>query len=73
MQRLVSSAGFAVVCALGASVVMSAPAAAQYGPDTCRQGFVWRDSYPGDHVCVPVETRERAARDNVRAPYRFAY
>ena len=23
-----------------------------YGPDTCKQGYVWRDAIPGDHVCV---------------------
>jgi len=63
----------AAVIALSAPTLAPTPAAAQYGPDTCRQGFVWRESFPGDHVCVPPETRERAAHDNYRADYRRAY
>jgi hypothetical protein len=31
------------------------------GPDTCQQGFVWREARPGDHVCVTPETRSQAA------------
>jgi hypothetical protein len=40
---------------------------AQYGPDTCRQGHVWRDAFPGDHVCVIPETRTQSAYDNSQA------
>ena len=25
--------------------------------DVCRQGYVWREAYPGDHVCVTPATR----------------
>src|SRR5262245_50618197 len=39
----------------------------QYGPDTCRQGYVWREAFPGDHVCVTPETRARTAEDNSQA------
>jgi len=35
-----------------------------YGPDTCVDGFVWRDIYPGDHVCVTVQSRAKAAHEN---------
>jgi hypothetical protein len=38
--------------------------------DTCLQGFVWRDAFPNDHVCVTLDTRERAARDNSQAAAR---
>src|SRR5262245_20188723 len=38
--------------------------------DTCRQGYVWREALPGDHVCVTPETREQAARDNEQAARR---
>ncbi len=44
-----------------------------YGNGRCVNGYVWRESFPGDHVCVPPETRERAAHDNGRADYRRAY
>lgn len=43
-----------------------------YGPDTCKQGFVWRDAYQGDRVCVPPATRDQAHRDNDLAAYRRA-
>ena len=35
-----------------------------YGPDTCIQGYVWREAVSGDHVCVTPETRDQAAEDN---------
>lgn len=34
------------------------------GPDTCLQGFVWRDAFRGDHVCVTPDVRNQAAADN---------
>jgi len=41
-----------------------------YGPDTCAQGYVWRDAFPGDHVCVTTGSRDQAASDNAAAPGR---
>jgi len=38
-----------------------------YGPDTCRQGYVWREATPADHVCVTPATRAQAAQDNREA------
>lgn len=38
-----------------------------YGPDTCKVGWVWRDAFPGDHVCVTGETRARTAAENKAA------
>ncbi|MDZ8188269.1 MAG: hypothetical protein RMX96_25870 [Nostoc sp. ChiSLP02] len=35
-----------------------------YGPDTCRQGYVWREAVPNDHVCVTPKTRSQTAKDN---------
>jgi hypothetical protein len=43
------------------------PAHSQYGPDTCAQGYVWREAYPDDHVCVRPEVRAQAAADNAAA------
>ena len=40
------------------------------GPDTCTQGFVWRDAFPGDHVCVQPQVRDQAAADNQQAANR---
>ena len=38
--------------------------------DICRQGYVWREAFPGDHVCVTPETRAQAAYDNSQADAR---
>jgi hypothetical protein len=56
---------------LVAAVLAAAPADAQpYGPDTCSQGYVWREAFPGDHVCVRPEVRAQAAADNAAGPSR---
>ncbi len=36
-------------------------------PDTCKQGYVWREAIPNDRVCVTPEVRSQAAEDNQRA------
>jgi hypothetical protein len=41
-------------------------------PDTCVRGYVWREAFPGDHVCVTPETREQTQRDNALADRRRA-
>jgi hypothetical protein len=41
-----------------------------HGPDTCKQGFVWREAIQEDHVCVRPETRVQAANDNRNAASR---
>jgi hypothetical protein len=42
----------------------------RYGPDTCKQGFVWREAVPNDHVCVTAQVRAQAAFDNRQASAR---
>jgi len=64
-----------VVRALSVAVLAlmrAVPAAAvcDFGPDTCKQGFVWREAFPGDHVCVSGQTRTEAANDNAQAAQR---
>ncbi|GHO74349.1 hypothetical protein KSD_21200 [Ktedonobacter sp. SOSP1-85] len=41
-----------------------------YGPDTCASGYVWREAFEGDHVCVTPEQRAQAKADNIQAQYR---
>jgi hypothetical protein len=41
-----------------------------YGPDTCKQGFVWREAIQKDHVCVRPDSRNQAANDNRNAASR---
>jgi hypothetical protein len=41
-----------------------------YGPDTCASGYVWRDAFAGDHICVTPASRNQAASDNAAASSR---
>lgn len=63
----------AMVVAAGIGGGLSAPSAANaqdYGPNTCRQGYVWREARAGDVVCVTPQTRTATANDNALAPGR---
>ncbi|MBJ7341886.1 MAG: hypothetical protein JHC64_29620, partial [Mycolicibacterium sp.] len=46
------------------------PNGGTYGPNTCKQGFVWRDAWGGDQVCVVPAVRDQAATDNAAAASR---
>jgi hypothetical protein len=52
-----------------AAVAVALPAPAQadplpYGPDTCIQGYVWREARGGDTVCVTPDVRSTVAQQN---------
>src|SRR4051812_9978134 len=52
------------------ATVLTVPASGDplpYGPDTCIQGFVWRDGRAGDHVCVTPDVRSQTAAQNAAA------
>jgi hypothetical protein len=38
-----------------------------YGPDTCIDGFVWREALATDHVCVSPGARQQARDENTQA------
>lgn len=40
------------------------------GPDACIHGFVWREAFPNDHVCVTGTVRQQALDDNAAASSR---
>ena len=40
------------------------PTPAPLSSDICIQGFVWREAFPGDRVCVMPAIRAQAAEDN---------
>jgi len=44
----------------------------RYGPDTCKNGYVWREAYPGDHTCVTPGQRARTATDNRQSDNRVS-
>src|SRR4051794_8108562 len=48
----------------------TAGATGDYGPDTCLEGYVWREARPTDHVCVRPAVRERTQADNTAAASR---
>jgi hypothetical protein len=50
----------------------SGPTSAElrYGPDTCIDGYVWREAFTDDHVCVTPDVRSQAAYDNSQASAR---
>jgi hypothetical protein len=48
------------------------PAVAAAHPDTCKNGYVWRDARPGDHVCVTPYRRDVTAYENSQAANRIA-
>jgi hypothetical protein len=43
---------------------------ADYGPNTCIEGYVWRGAFSNDYVCLTPEVRDQAAADNRNAPLR---
>ena len=61
------AAGVAATVTVAVPLVMAAPATADplpYGPDTCIQGYVWREARPGDTVCVTPDIRATVAQQN---------
>lgn len=48
----------------------ASPASDPYGPFTCKQGYVWREAYTGDVVCVTPDIRDQSARENQLGPSR---
>jgi hypothetical protein len=50
---------------LATSALAAAPL--PYGPDTCKTGFVFREAYPNDRVCVDPGIRRQVRADNAMA------
>ncbi len=51
-------------------VLRQIPDIAAPHPATCKQGYVWREAYPGDLTCVTPSSRQRAKIDNAYASSR---
>ena len=39
-----------------------------YGANACISGYVWREAFAGDYVCVTSAVRSQVAADNAAAP-----
>jgi hypothetical protein len=72
VTRLAQAGGAAaLVAAFGRSLAREAAAqGCPYGANTCASGYVWREAYAGDVVCVDPSQRDQAASDNANAAYR---
>lgn len=70
MQRLLSNFAVATLI-LGVSflTILIFPRIL-YASETCLEGYVWREAFPNDYVCVTPETRAQAANDNRQAAAR---
>jgi hypothetical protein len=58
------SAAIAIVAVALPAPVFADPNDLPYGPDTCIQGYVWREARTGDTVCVTPPVRDRTAQEN---------
>jgi hypothetical protein len=58
------------VSATMVSDVLKVSAVGAFGPGTCLPGYVWREAFSGDKVCVLPATRAEAAADNKAAASR---
>jgi hypothetical protein len=47
------------------------PTATPVDPNTCIPGYVWREAFDGDVVCVTPDERQRVSDDNLAAASRI--
>ncbi len=66
-----AGAGAALVAAAGRAAVPAAAQGCPYGAFTCKQGYVWREAFPGDIVCVEPWVRDQMAYDNANQYGRY--
>jgi hypothetical protein len=69
--RVLAYGGAAAVMLTALSLSSQSEVAADpqpFGPDTCAQGYVWREAIPSDHVCVTPDVRTRTQQENTAAP-----
>jgi hypothetical protein len=52
---------------LGSCDCSAALPAPPYGPNSCRQGYVWRNAFDGDVVCVPPARKTQVQIENGNA------
>ena len=62
--------GFAVAITLLSSLNFTS--ATCYGPNACREGWVWQQAIPTDYVCVTPAVRTQTAQDNAAAASRVS-
>ena len=74
-RRLLGRAAKVGVAAVATAALGTRAASAQtcpYGAFTCADGYVWREAFPGDIVCVEPWVRDQMAYDNANQAGRVA-
>jgi len=70
-----AAAAAAAILGIGALIIGGAIASSNQQPDqhpdTCKQGYVWREARPSDHVCVTPQRRAKAKQENAPAAMRI--
>lgn len=66
-----TGAGGALAIAAGRAARPAAAADCPYGAFTCQVGYVWREAFPGDIVCVEPWVRDQMAYDNANQAGRY--
>ena len=61
---------FWAALAIGLLLAAASPLLADPVPEACIEGYVWREAYEGDRVCVTPAVRAQTARDNQLASSR---
>ncbi|MHA6779885.1 hypothetical protein ACVGOW_02640 [Pseudonocardia saturnea] len=61
-------AALAMAVGVMAFGTQQAQAAQPFGPNTCASGFVWREAFAGDLVCVTPQARTTARNENAAGP-----
>lgn len=67
---LVLAGGLLGAVAPAGSASTAGSVSGPHGPFTCKQGYVWREAYTGDVVCVTPDIRDQSARENRLGPSR---
>jgi hypothetical protein len=72
-RRMVAS--LAALATVLTAAVLAAPAAEAlpYGPYTCQNGYVWREAFANDQVCVTPTDRSTVAQENAAGPSHTNY
>ena len=68
-RRMLASLAALATVLTAAALAAPAAEALPYGPYTCQNGYVWREAFANDQVCVTPTDRSTVAQENAAGPY----
>jgi hypothetical protein len=71
LRKFTTFLTLSAICTLDLVNLTTKSILAQPDPNTCIQGYVWREATPNDRVCVTPEIRTQTAEDNSAADSRI--